>query len=802
MKTIGFFGFPHSRFSTLSSFFPRFVAPPPLGWGAHGAKGQGWSAAPPAATPRNYRAPGNGRRSAGSSPVFQIVMSCLFVVDLLLTGSALAAPNAALCQASAPAAQVPAPAPTPLPGHPAITSVSNPVLVGADFTIKGRNFTRGSEVSFFVSTSAGPINAGPLRPGAGSNATQLVVPVPATVSQGQGFVSVQVVNTDAAFATSNRGYALLRGSAAAGLPSITAVNGKDLAPTSMDPGFATANVDTTLSPGSSVILNGSGFDVVNGVAVDVFCACPGGKLPTTFLAPGNRNLTSSSVRFTLPVSAPTGPASIAVSNAGAGKSFRHRSDAVSVPIGARINILSVSQSGSTITVNGTGFSKLTVINFFTAHGGNMGGLKPHGLPKIPLDVLSSTKFIFTIPAGAGAGPMFVQALNPPFVPFTSTTNDPCGAFRPTPTPAPTPISSSLIGIASPANGATVAGMVRVVTREASNVSWINVFVDGKWVAANPPAALPPYSVVWNSASVANGSHIVSVTGYNSSNAAIATSGIGIAVRNGVSAKPTPSPKASNAPTATRRGSTPTPRARRSSLPKATPTPRAGAYPLSDAAAAAMVVLNPNFEPRPGNYVPNHLVPNATELAQVGSLSWLDAHGNSLLTKADGNYTGTTDEILQWAAYKWGFDPEITRANAVTETHWRQYDLGDIGNGVSLGILQIKSRDYTGTCDPVSLNGFNVSFVTDPMCLSYNYTGFAADYKLAYQRACMDGSLTYLASQTPTAGYPSYTSATGTARLWGCIGDWFSGNWYDSGAISYIQDVQNNLATKPWLQPGF
>jgi autotransporter family porin len=118
----------------------------------------------------------------------------------------------------------------------------------------------------------------------------------------------------------------------------------------------------------------------------------------------------------------------------------------------------------------------------------------------------------------------------------------------------------------------------------------------------------------------------------------------------------------------------------------------------------MVVLNPSFEPRPDNYPANETVPTAAQLSQVGTLSFLDSHGNGLLAKATGNYTGTTDEILQWAANKWGFDPDITRANAVTETHWHQYDIGDIGNGVSLGILQVKSADFTGTCSPVSLNG--------------------------------------------------------------------------------------------------
>jgi hypothetical protein len=39
-------------------------------------------------------------------------------------------------------------------------------------------------------------------------------------------------------------------------------------------------------------------------------------------------------------------------------------------------------------------------------------------------------------------------------------------------------------------------------------------------------------------------------------------------------------------------------------------------------------------------------------------------------------------------------------------------------------------------------------------------------------------------------------------LWGCIGFWYSGGWYDAGAKNYINQVQNRYATKPWLEPGF
>ena len=51
-----------------------------------------------------------------------------------------------------------------------------------------------------------------------------------------------------------------------------------------------------------------------------------------------------------------------------------------------------------------------------------------GGPKIPLKLIDDKTFQFTKPSGSVAGPAYVQALNPPFVPFTSSGNDPGGAF--------------------------------------------------------------------------------------------------------------------------------------------------------------------------------------------------------------------------------------------------------------------------------------------------------------------------------------------------------------------------------------
>jgi hypothetical protein len=115
----------------------------------------------------------------------------------------------------------------------------------------------------FQCASTGSINEGALKPNPATvTSTQLEVPVPSTITLGHGVISVVVVNTDEDFVQSNPGFALLQGSAAAGLPSITGLDGDPLAPSSLDPGYAVANVETTLLQGSSVAIDdkGKGFD--------------------------------------------------------------------------------------------------------------------------------------------------------------------------------------------------------------------------------------------------------------------------------------------------------------------------------------------------------------------------------------------------------------------------------------------------------------------------------------------------------------------------------------------------------------
>ena len=298
---------------------------------------------------------------------------------------------------------------------------------------------------------------------------------------------------------------------------------------------------------------------------------------------------------------------------------------------------------------------------------------------------------------------------------------------------------------------------------------------------------PPFTVSWNSTGVANGQHTIAVNGYNSSNALVATNALNVSVQNGAGATPTPT----KLPTAT---PTSTSTAYYSLLPKGSTLP-------TDSQCAAGVAGD-KWDPRPANAVPNSIKPTASEMTTYKSNVAGGEGGapGSFLQRADGQFTGGTDAILKWASCKWGFDENVTRATAVNETHWRQTELGDVGNGISLGILQVKSRDYPASCEAVA-SSQSTSDVTNPNCFSYLSTAFDADYKLAQQRACFEGQIDYMIGESP-AGYPSYPNGTPDQMMWGCVGWWYSGHWYDSGAVTYISEVKGYLSAKTWAQPGF
>lgn len=268
---------------------------------------------------------------------------------------------------------------------------------------------------------------------------------------------------------------------------------------------------------------------------------------------------------------------------------------------------------------------------------------------------------------------------------------------------------------------------------------------------------------------------------------------------GATATPTPRPTTTPAPTtpplatptpvptATPRPATPTPTP--TPAPSATPAPGARFTTLPPGAAlpsgseCAARVRRSTWEPRPENYTANHTTGRTGTPIDGGNAT----AQSRLATRIDGNFTGTTDEIIQWAACKWGFDEEILRAVAVQESWWQQHTQGDyttdpklcanIGKTApcyqSYGLAQVKPTIHEETWPQAK-----------------DSTAFNLDYALAWRRSCFEG---YFSHWIPAAA---------RGDEWGCVGLWFSGEWMNSGARGYITQVQSLLNQRTWQQSGF
>jgi hypothetical protein len=228
--------------------------------------------------------------------------------------------------------------------------------------------------------------------------------------------------------------------------------------------------------------------------------------------------------------------------------------------------------------------------------------------------------------------------------------------------------------------------------------------------------------------------------------------------------------------------------------RTSPVPAGGYYttsapgtPLPSDATCAQRVHRATWEPRSDNEKQNHTKPDGpVHLAASDAFdsTWHDKYE----TRITGDFTGTTDEIIQWAACKWGIADNMVRAQAVVESHWHMdtesdkepRSAGHCAPGddrdpcpTSFGILQIKwyfhpSKNPVGNTYP----------------MSKDMTAFSLDYALAELRGCYDGH--------------AWVGKKATGDLMGCMGLWYSGEWRDDNALKYIGWVQRALDSKPWL----
>jgi hypothetical protein len=222
----------------------------------------------------------------------------------------------------------------------------------------------------------------------------------------------------------------------------------------------------------------------------------------------------------------------------------------------------------------------------------------------------------------------------------------------------------------------------------------------------------------------------------------------------------------------------------------------GSHPLRDDQAAACVARS--GENRPQNVDKNTKAPASAELGAFRTAR--DSFGR---TPADynrnfGYVTGaaalyglrSTDDIIEWAAYKWGIPEDFVRAQMIMESGWSMLQKGDARDWPtpvahlypelavidadsvweSLGIAQIRWR-HTVPWNPG----------VEP--LRWQSTGFALDYSQALIRYYYDGYCDWCGSEyvagDADGAYRSYVS-----------GSWTDGQWYADG-------VRSNAAAKPW-----
>ncbi len=170
------------------------------------------------------------------------------------------------------------------------------------------------------------------------------------------------------------------------------------------------------------------------------------------------------------------------------------------------------------------------------------------------------------------------------------------------------------------------------------------------------------------------------------------------------------------------------------------------------------------EIRPGNTVANQTMGRPADPAAFAG--W--AGFRPYYAQIDGACTGTTEQILEWAARKWGFDqlgyPDLAKAVAVVETWWAQSWVGANGE---VGILQVRP-------------------VWPDWQEAQRSTAFAADYAMAVIRMHYDGA-SWLGDGTKG-------NLRNAVAAWECGCGGNGGGDYASRVFAYND-------AKPWQRPG-
>jgi hypothetical protein len=174
-----------------------------------------------------------------------------------------------------------------------------------------------------------------------------------------------------------------------------------------------------------------------------------------------------------------------------------------------------------------------------------------------------------------------------------------------------------------------------------------------------------------------------------------------------------------------------------------------------------------------------------------------AKANKLIApRIDGNFTGTTKEILRWAACKWGINQNIVFAQAAVESWWRQTTQGDLGTDRSACPPGHRKLNAQGLCaQSYGILQNRYPFEKSSWPGIGRSTAMNADTAYGIWRTCYDGYETWLNTVPRGSQYHA-------GDAWGCVGRWFAGRWHTAPAQQYIGKVKQYMSEKIWTTPDF
>jgi autotransporter family porin len=221
---------------------------------------------------------------------------------------------------------------------------------------------------------------------------------------------------------------------------------------------------------------------------------------------------------------------------------------------------------------------------------------------------------------------------------------------------------------------------------------------------------------------------------------------------------------------------------------------------TDAEAAAKVHQSA-WEPRPANTHYNHTFPRALHLMPrpPADHAYDPRWNRYVISRISGRYSGTTDEIFQWAAAKWGVPDNLLRTIAYMESDWKQRNLGDYVRDHSKC-----PAGYRRVPCPVTFGIVGTKSTSWPGIYPWNRksTAAAVDVLGGWLRGCYEGWVWWLRQHGNTS-----RGVYHAGDIWGCVGAWFSGNWHDGppgghGGQNYQLRAQYWSRVRPWLHPHF